>query len=284
MRLARTVLSLSLAAVPLAAQQRPRSDSLPRDLVVALLGGSLGSRYVDVQAGLADDSLPAALFRDALLLGVADYRISSTTVAYFPYAPQATLDTIKARLVAAGWQLPPQPQDTMRGFVHANAGSMPDVICRANAVIMPRVMIRTLNRTLAVISRQQEGGMSYMCNRDPSQGFGYRNAAQNTPLPRLLAPPGLQSRGSGTSGSPDNDGGMNMETSMVGPSDAQVILAHYESQFIAAGWRRTEQAQLKSIGVATFEITEKGVSWYSALVVTAPTQDAAQVRLTLSKK
>ena len=284
MRLTLPALALLLSAPAVAAQQRPRSDSLPRELVVALLGGAFGgSRNVDVQAGLADDSLPAALFRDALLLGFADYRVTSSTVAYFPYAPQATLDTIKARLLAAGWKVPAQPQDTMRGFVQSYS-SMPEVICRDNSVIMPTVMIRTLNRSLAVISRHREGGMSSMCNRDQSSAMRYRNPVQNTPLPALPAPPGMMSRGSGMGGSPDQENGVTMSTSLVGPSNSQVILAHYEAAFIAAGWRKTEQAQSKSIGVATFEITDKGVLWYCSFVVMAPLDDAAQVNLALRRK
>ena len=143
------VFGLLVAGVPALAQQRPRSDSLPRELVIALLGGSLGSRQVDVQAGMADDSLPAELFRDALILGYADYRVTRTTVAYFPYDPKGTIDTIKARLVARGWTAAPDDPatDTIRGFVTAYAGSRPLAICRDRMAVVPTVIVRTLNRT-----------------------------------------------------------------------------------------------------------------------------------------
>src|SRR5687767_10568476 len=133
--------TMLLLALPAGAQQRPRSDSLPRELVMALLGGSLGSRQVDVHAGLADDSLPADLFRDAMLLGFADYRVTRTTVAYFPYAPQATIDTIKSRLVAAGWTAAQEEPDTVRGFVTAFGGSRPQAICRGRSAIVPTVSV-----------------------------------------------------------------------------------------------------------------------------------------------
>ena len=125
MRTLRRLMCL-VVALPASAQQPPPSDSLPRDLVIALLGGSFGMRQVSVQAGMADDSIPADVFRDALLLGFADYRVSRTTVAYFPYTPQATIDTITARLVAAdasrsrkaagGFSsMPPPPAPPRRG-------------------------------------------------------------------------------------------------------------------------------------------------------------------------
>src|SRR5687768_7798321 len=112
-------------ALPAYGQVRPRSDSLPRELVTALLGGSVGSRTIDVQSGMADDSLPAVLFRDALILGFADMRSSVMTVAYFPYAPQPTIDTIKARLAAAGWRSAETSGGAGRGFVTDFGGANP---------------------------------------------------------------------------------------------------------------------------------------------------------------
>ena len=100
------VLPLGLLALSgsVDAQGRPRSDSLPRELVTALLGGSIGGPAIDVQPGLADSVLPAAMFRDAQILGYGDFRSTVMTVAYFPYAPQPTVDTIRARLIAAGFK------------------------------------------------------------------------------------------------------------------------------------------------------------------------------------
>jgi hypothetical protein len=277
------LLGFALVAAPMDAQQRPRSDSLPRELVVALLGGSLGNRRVDVQAGFADDSLPAELFRDALILGVADYGFSRTTVAYFPYAPQASEDTIRARLASAGWTAPQQRADTIRGFVSSYSGSFPQVICKEGSVIIPTTTIRTINRTLATINRQRREGSS-LCDRDPMRMMSRMNPVQDTPLPPLPAPAGMQSRGSGTGGAPDQEGGMTMQASLMGAASAPAILAHYERAFTASGWRKVEEASSKSIGAATFEITARGASWYCALVVSTPASDETQVQLILRKR
>lgn len=284
MRRILVVIALLLAVAPAGAQQRPRSDSLPRELVIALLGGSLGSRQVDVQIGMADDSLPADLFRDALPLGFADYRVSRTTVAYFPYTPQATIDTIKARLVKAGWTTLQEQQDTTRGFVSTYGGSIPQVICREGSVVVPTVMVRSLNRTLAVISRQRTGGQYSPCDREPMRSMRGMNSAQNSPLPTLAPPAGMESHGAGSTGVASRDRAMSMSTSLTGSVPLKQIVAHYGDLFLKAGWRKVEEQVASSIGVTTFEITSKGEAWHCALIISIPASDAADVQLMLRMK
>lgn len=268
------------AAVPLRAQQRPPSDSLPRELVIALLGGSLGGSRVDVRAGLGDDSLPVELFRDALVLGFADYRTSTTTVAWFPFAPQATIDTIKARLVAAGWKAAPQTEDTQRGFVTAYGGSRPQAICRDRVAVVPTVMVRSINRTLAVISRQFSQGAEFLCGGDPMR-VSRRDVLADSPLPSLVPPPGMQSRGGSSSGMAGSDRSMTMSTTLNGLLPVRDILAHYAGLFTTEGWRKVDEAATGSLAVAAFEITAKGARWHCAFVISAPADDSVDVYLTL---
>ena len=77
---------------------------------------------------------------------------------------------------------------------------------------------------------------------------------------------------------------MTMEARLVGSGSAQAILAHYETQFTGAGWRRIDQVVSGSIGASTFDITSKGVTWLCTLIVAVPTSDAAQVHLALRMK
>lgn len=280
----RSVLVLScwtFLALPAYGQVRPRSDSLPRELVTALLGG-MGSRTIDIQAGMADDSLPAELFRDALVLGFADYRTSTTTVAYFPYEPQATMDTIKARLAVAGWKAPPQADAPQRGFVSSFSGR-PLAICRDRVAILPSVMVRSPNRTLAVISRQFSQGAEMWCGGEQAR-MARMDGAADSPLPSLVPPDGMQSRGGGSSGVAGGDRGMTMSTTLNGALSARDILAHYVRQFTTAGWRKVDETAVGSIAVATFEITAKGERWHCAFVVSTPTNDSADVHLTLRKQ
>src|SRR5688572_27600024 len=118
------------------------------------MGGSMGGPAIDIQAGLADSALPADLFKDALLLGYGDFRGTVMTVAYFPYAPQPTIDSIRARLVAAGWMAAPDAPNAERGFTSSYGPNPMAAVCNRESVVVPTVRVRNLSRTLAVISRQ----------------------------------------------------------------------------------------------------------------------------------
>ena len=267
------------------AQTRPRSDSLPRDLVTALLGGSMGAPAIDVVAGFADTLLPPNVFRDAQVLGYGDLRSSVMTVAYFPYAPQATVDTIRSRLIAAGWKAP--TQDTARGFVNSYGNMYSQGVCSSTSVVYPTVRVRNLSRTLAVISRQQSPEFVAMLCGDSSgsrlREQRFTNPAAGTPLPRLEPPLGMESRGGGTSGSPSRDRAMEMSASLFGSLPIGDIVAHYARLFTEAGWRKVEELKATSIAIQTFEITANNERWHCALSVTVPAPDAADVKLSLRR-
>ena len=288
MRTLRRLMCL-VVALPASAQQPPPSDSLPRDLVIALLGGSLGMRQVSVQAGMADDSIPADEFRDALLLGFADYRVSRTTVAYFPYTPQATIDTITARLVAAGWTRPTATLDSTRGFISSGSPGVSQfsAVCRGRSIVVPSVAVRTINRTLAIISRQESFSRRDLCGEgeeSPRRMLGF-NPAANTPLPKLPPPAAMQSSGGGSSGGPpDKENALTMHSELQGAVSIRDIMTHYTSIFTRNGWNKVDDLAANSAAIASFEITVDGKTWHCAFVVSAPSTERADVHLTLRQR
>ncbi len=285
MRAVLVAAAIAVGAMPVSAQQRPRSDSLPRELVAALLGGSMGAPAIDIVAGFADTLLPAGLFRDAQVLGYGDLRSTVMTVAYFPYAPQATVDTIRARLIAAGWKAP--VQDTARGFVASYGNMYSQAVCSDRSVLYPTVRIRNLNRTLAVISRQYSPEfVAELCGdslRSRLRERRFSNLAADTPLPALAPPPGMESRGGGSTGSATRDRAMEMSASLSGALPLADITAHYARLFTQAGWRKIEELKSASIAIMTFDITSNGERWHCAFSVNVPAPDAADVRLSLRR-
>jgi len=148
-------LALALCLRPAWSQRPVQSDSLPRELVVALMGGGMGpDARPDVIPNVADSSLPAALFAGATVLGHAAYPRSRTTVAYFPFGSTATTDTIRARLLRFGWREPPRAAVTERGFVGSYGSMFQNVLCGDRSVIVPAISVRDSSRTLAIISNQ----------------------------------------------------------------------------------------------------------------------------------
>jgi hypothetical protein len=207
------------------------------------------------------------------------------TVAYFPYAPQATIDTIRARLIAHGWKAPVRA--TERGFVNSYGNMYTQAVCSERSVLFPNVRIRNLNRTLAVISRQDAPEyVRELCGDSTTSRLRERrlsNMAADSPLPALEPPPGMESRGMGSTGSASGDRAMEMSTSLVGALPLGDIAAHYARLFIAAGWRKTEELKSRNIAIMTFETTVNGERWHCAFSVNVPTPDAADVRLSLRR-
>lgn len=265
--------------------QRPRSDSLPRELVTALLGGSIGGPAIDVVPGLADSLLPAEMFRDAQVLGYGDFRGTVMTVAYFPYAPQPTVDSIRARLVAVGWKAP--RSDTTRGFVNSYGSMYSQAVCGRGSVVMPTVRIRSLNRTLAVISRQVNAEYAaVLCGdstREASRMRRSENLAANTPLPALEPPPGLESRGGSTGGSADTDHGLEMSSRLIGSLPIADVMAHYSRIFTDARWQKTEELKSSTIALMVFETTANGARWRCEFSIGIPSSSATDVRLLLRR-
>ena len=285
MRVVLVAAAIAAGAMPVAAQQRPRSDSLPRELVTALLGGSMGAPGIEVVSGFADTLLPAGVFRDAQVLGYGDLRNTVMTVAYFPYAPQATIDTIRARLIAAGWKAP--VQDTTRGFVNTWGNMYSQAVCSDRSVLVPSVRIRNLSRTLAVISRQDSPELvGELCGDSITPRLRERrsfNPAADTPLPALVPPPGMETRGGGSIGAATRDRAMEMSASLIGTLPLADIAAHYARLFTQSGWRKVEELKSATIAIMTFETTSNGERWHCAVSVNVPAPDAADVRLSLRR-
>jgi hypothetical protein len=284
----RTFISVTLGLLAINrvsdAQARPRSDSLPRELVTALLGGSIGGPAIDVQPGLADSLLPAEMFRDAQILGYGDFRGTVMTVAYFPYAPQPTVDTIRARLLARGWKAP--ARDTVRGFVNSYGNMYSQAVCGTGSVVMPTVRIRSLNRTLAVISRQVNAGYAAELCSDSIRSMGRMrvyNPSANTPLPALEPPPGMESRGGGSTGTADNDRAMEMNSSLIGALPIEDMMMHYSQLFTSARWRKTDELKSSTMAMMAFETTANGERWHCAFSINIGAPNTADVRLSLRR-
>jgi hypothetical protein len=258
------------------AQRGGQSDSLPRDLVNAILGGTAGARSVDVHAGRADEAIPAALFSDAMLLGVGVFSFTTMTVAYFPYPPQATLDTIHARLLANGWQAPQQEAIPSRGFLGATSAPERQVYCHERDMLAPTVSVRSLSRTLAVISRQWvEGGVPYGCAGRAAQRA---SPLDDTPVPALRPPPATEVAIGGVTAGTDTWVG---RATVTGRITVVTVMKHYVDQFSAAGWTKAEEVQAEGIAAASFTLTgADGQRWHCTFTAAQPGR-AGSVNLVL---
>ena len=120
-----TFVFLVVAAPAIGAQSR---DSIPRELVLALLGVQSRMAGAELLVGKAPASLPAeVLSPDVRVLGGFEGDQQSTTVLVVPARSDEARRQLRERLEKAGWKRPPEsarPQQPSRGFVdHRGRGA-----------------------------------------------------------------------------------------------------------------------------------------------------------------
>jgi hypothetical protein len=262
------VLAVSVISAEAGAQRGRQSDSLPRDLVNAILGGSAGARSVDVHAGRVDESIPAALFTDASILGIGTFTFMTMTVAYFPYPPQATLDTIHARLLAAGWLAPRTEVTPTRGFIGATGAPDQQAYCHERDMLVPAVSVRNLSRTLAVFTRQWvEGGVPYGCVGRAAQRA---SPLDDTPIPGLQPPPATSVTLGGVTTGTDTWVG---RATISGRLTVAEAMKHYAGQFVAGGWEGSGEVIGEGVAAASFLFTSPdGQRWHCAFMASMPSR------------
>ena len=112
---------------------------------------------------------------------------------------------------------------------------------------------------------------------------GIQGSRRDTPLPTLEPPPGMESRGGGSTGIAGNDRAMEMSSSLIGALPLSDIVAHYVRIFTDARWRKLEELQSTSLAIMTFETTANGERWHCTFSVNIPRADAVDVRLSLRR-
>ena len=174
----------------------------------------------------------------------------------------------------AEWQSAPRPRDE-RGFVTAGPLDPSNRFCRGSEVLTPMVSVRTLDRSLLVLTHQRAPGV-LMCSEIPVRPA--RDMLAHTPLPALLPPAGTRSTGGGASGSGD---GWQIRTYLTGSIPLVDVLRHYERQLVAADWTKLEEMMSRGLVVAAFTYSPaSGEQWYCAFLASrAP--NATDTSLTL---
>jgi hypothetical protein len=268
------------SAAPLAAQRRAPSDSLPRAFVVALLGSNSGmGADFDIRAGVLDDSLPRQVVRDAVPLGVSTIREGTTSIAYYPYPVTATIDSLRARFLGAGYKEGPERETRRRGLTSSGIGSSFSMgpigasnrpvegfaLCGAASMLRVIATTDAQNRTVVTMSLQRnERTYEMVCTEQGAPEMRMYERMMRSPLPALTPPRGMQTSGGGSSGSPE-DGGSQHET-LYGTVPLPRVKAHYDSLMTAGGWQLVEGTTGATQTLATYEHrAEDGRIWRATL-------------------
>lgn len=244
---------------------RASVDSVPRDLVVALLGS--GVRPVSLRVGAPAEGLPDGLFRDGRVLGSANVGNTATTVVVMPLSVRVVLDTIDARLAAAGWT-PPRPPPGLRGargFVPAQTtlgGYGPGQACRNGEHISSLIRAQSPNETLVVLSRQRNLSPYGPCADSVAAP---RNPMEDVPVPLLSGPADAELQSQGTSGGSDS---WESRARLLGGAPSPRMLEHFAAQLQRQGWTVTDSATSRDLATQIFRhVGSDGKQWLGVLTI-----------------
>lgn len=240
-----------------------RRDSIPRELVEALMGR--GARII---VGGTTDVFPQTLFRNATVLGSRVSAGNTTTIVSFPWPQPVARDSLRTRLLAAGWSaatLPTPPQSG--GFVGSSQPfGNPDVFCRESEQLSFGTVAAEPSRIVMALSSIPSQGRA-ACDRSSITGHAFGLDEEN-PIPQLTPPPGTRVLGMGSGG---GGGDWYAEARVVDRGPIAPILAHYVEQMVAARWTAEEQTVLSGVGITTFSRrNERGRNLHAVLTVIGP--------------
>ena len=292
-----------LVAAPLAGQAPGaadpphRSDSVPRELVQALLPNSDGLRVGEPAGGLSRELLPA----NGIVLGSVEYSGTSTTLVVLMQPEHEAIAAHEARAKAAGWAPPPPPPAVLmddrhtRGFVTTGTSgrmmaSMGPLgvggtrtttsapLCKGDAMVNATTAPWSGGRTLLRLMTTRAGEYSPCRPREEAMVDArlMRNVTvYDSIVPALQAPPRahVQWAGGGSSGGEWETRAI-IETSLTSAE----LLAHYAAEMAREGWTPlAEGAATPSVALQAWRKTSaKGQLWHATLVFAARPEPGRQ--------
>jgi hypothetical protein len=268
---------------------RPAEDSIPRELVVALLNlqpGPGGGN--DIRVGKAPDDVPPELLPPGLqVLGSVNQFETAIIVVIAPQPPDTAIGTLEARLVSLGWTNPPTPRMPQpRGFVAADFGvgsfDRPEVLCRGEEFVTLSGTYRRSGGSVIKISYNR--GQRYSACKARQDAAMYRSPYDEAPVPTLRAPFGsMMKDGNGMSSSGSTVTTSTRLSTRLKPAE---IVAHYDKQMRDQGWTAGTEGNVPFLAARTYvKNDDKARSWTAVLTsLTLPDATEQDVTLRLSRR
>ena len=282
---------LSLTPAVIAAQAPPKPidspESIPRELVLALLNLGPGMGGADVRVGKAPDDIPPELLAPGLeILGSTTQFENSVIVLASPQQPDSAMSRYEAHLLAAGWTKPAMPQSRpMRGFVSADVGQVafdrPDMVCRGEAFATYTGTYRRNGGSLVKVTFNR--GTQYSMCKTRQDVTTYRSPYDEAPVPLLRAPLGsISNDGGGMSASGNAFSLSTRLSTRLRPSE---VVAHYDKQMREQGWTSVSDGSIEFLSAHTYRKNDdQGRTWTGMLFsVTAPDSSQQDVTLKISR-
>lgn len=264
------------------AQEASRTESVPRELVLALIGFRAPEEAApEIRVGRAPPEFPSsALPPQARVLGSLIRRsslptqvgiTSSTVVIVSPEEPDSALDLMEQGLLRIGWESLSFDRP-MGGFVIREIRS-PRVFCKGELFLNISARPRDGERG-SLLHATQDSGRPGPCDREklgpsPLPPPGARMPPM-PPIPQLHVPEGATSEGGGITGRGRDH--WESSTRLQTPRSAQDLVAHYSAQLQQGGWTPVSRASGRGMATQTFRVQDPtGQTWHGVLLaVTLP--------------
>jgi hypothetical protein len=279
------VAGLALARAPLVAQ-RVSSDSIPRELAVALLGGT--GVIDDLRVGRVPDGFPGELIPAGVMVLASVVRgTESLTILRMPMAVPAALDSSQSRLLRSGWTIAPPaaPAKPLRGFATppepiAPGSSTTRQLCHGTTRIRLTPQPQRADTTQLTISLVSGGNGAAACN---AAARGYPPSIDNPLLPLLSAPPNSKYDDNAWTGVPTE---FNTHARLTTELSAPLVARHLVSQLSAAGWTQVDSSSAGGLEARSFRFSEaNGRQWIAILsILTSKEERTMQLFLTGRQK
>ncbi len=273
------LLATALAAAPTGAQ---RSDSIPRELAEALLGGFGRVGATSLRVGTASEGFPSSLIpADARVLGSLTRMTQSTTVLVLPQPEGEVRRVMQDRLAASGFALFRSPEPPRRGFVssamegYATAGQY----CRGDEGIMLTAMRREPGGTMVWLQHVSERVGGGWCRTREQLARG-PSLYDNLPVPALTPPDGFRSEQSGSGGGGDT---WSLTARLFGNGSSESVVRHYTEQLVADGWVAMERTQGNDAALQLLRREKDGqLEWSAVLLAVSPARGQGPMDVTLN--
>jgi len=255
-KLAALVALLPLAALTAQKSRSLQSDSIPRELVEALLGGPGTPRAPTIVVGELPPALSGKIYMPALarVLGGMTSGALSTAVYVSSMRPQAIRDEIRREQVKLGWKEMgdnPMMMMAMRrgGFADAPSGgtpladgpTVPMNFCSGSTTLFVTIDPQNLVESkVTVRSFGDNGTCAFLAQQATISSSMFRDPYNSFRWPVLINPVGAHSTyGQCDQGSNGGGGGSAGQNQLMTNLTAEELFQHYDRQLADSGWKQT---------------------------------------------
>ncbi len=241
-----------MASTPVFVSSAQSPDSIPRDLVLGLVGAGNFPGRDPLRVGTIPNYVPDELIPPgALILGSLSLPGRTTIVLRIPPTASDPEGLVRGHLRSTGWTTPERstPNFRLRGFVTSSLSLSPSspALCRNGAQIILLGGGRSETEGATVTMHWTPEGSMGLCNLPPSPRGGAR--FDDAPVPALFPPEGM---GMEMGGSSSTSNGTTFSARLTGNIPPDSVRQHYAAQLIASGWTPDPATGTPSTALQTF--------------------------------